>query len=96
MAEEVYAYWQTAAPCEFSPEIADRMQAQSLLINVRQHPGFDVAAGQIGHAISSRATHLLMDFSKNACGLRYQVDGTWEQLPPLDRESGDAMLYSLK
>ncbi len=37
-----------------------------------------------------------MDFYQAACALRYQVDGNWEQLPPLDRETGDAMLYALK
>ena len=37
-----------------------------------------------------------MDFSQHACAIRYQIDGNWEQLPPLDRETGDAMLYALK
>ena len=37
-----------------------------------------------------------MDFSQTACAIRYQIDGNWEQLPPLDRETGDAMLYALK
>ena len=50
----------------------------------------------MAHAIQSRATHVLLDFSQNACAIRYQIDGNWEQLPPIDRESGDAMLYALK
>ncbi len=37
-----------------------------------------------------------MDYSQNACAMRYQIDGNWEQLPPIDRETGDALLYALK
>ncbi|MGI9471034.1 MAG: ATPase, T2SS/T4P/T4SS family [Rubripirellula sp.] len=97
MAEqEEIQLWQTAQPVEFVPRIAERTEAQALLISTRQGAGFDIAAGQFGHAIQSRATHILMDFSQNACAIRYQVDGAWEQLPPLDRETGDAMLYAIK
>ncbi|MCH5373143.1 MAG: Flp pilus assembly complex ATPase component TadA, partial [Planctomycetes bacterium] len=88
--------WQTVAPVEFNPRLAARNEAQSLLIKTRQGPGYQIAGGQLAHAIQSRATHILMDFSQNACALRYQIDGNWEQLPPLDRETGDAMLFALK
>lgn len=88
--------WQTVAPVEFNPRLAARNEAQALLIKTRQGPGYQIAGGQLAHAIQSRATHVLMDFSQNACALRYQIDGNWEQLPPLDRETGDAMLFALK
>ncbi len=88
--------WQTVAPVDFVPKIEARNDAQALLVTARQGGGYLVAGGQLAHAIESRATHILMDFSQNACALRYQVDGNWEQLPPLDRETGDAMLYALK
>ncbi len=88
--------WQIATPVEFIPHIDERSEAQALLIGTRQGPGYEVAAGQLGHALGSRATHLLMDYSQTACAMRYQIDGAWEQLPPLDRETGDAMLYAIK
>ena len=88
--------WQTAAPVEFVPHVKERTEAQALLISTRQGAGFAVAAGQLGHALQSRATHLLMDYSQAACAMRYQIDGEWEPLPPLDREVGDTMLYALK
>ncbi|TWU43160.1 putative type II secretion system protein E [Novipirellula aureliae] len=97
MAEEIeLQLWQTVQPVEFIPEVKDRNEAQALLISTRQGAGYQIAGGQLSHAIQSRATHVLMDFSQNACAIRYQVDGNWEQLPPLDRETGDAMLYALK
>jgi len=88
--------WQTVAPVEYVPKIESRTDAQALLITTRQGAGYLIAGGQLAHAIGSRATHVLMDFSQNACALRYQIDGNWEQLLPLDRETGDAMLYALK
>jgi len=96
MAEQELQLWQTVSPVEFVPRLKDRTEAQALLISTRQGAGYEVAGGQLAHAITSRATHVLMDFSKTACAIRYQVDGNWEQLPPLERETGDAMLYALK
>lgn len=95
-SQEELQLWQSARPAEFSPDVASSSEVQALVIKARQGAGFPVAAGQIGHAVQSRATHVLMDFSASSCALRYQVDGQWEQLPPLDRETGDAMLVALK
>ncbi|MEL6110047.1 MAG: ATPase, T2SS/T4P/T4SS family [Planctomycetota bacterium] len=88
--------WQTAAAVDFLPKLDDNTQVQSLLIATRQGAGYEVASGQISHAIQSRATHILLDFTATGCAMRYQVDGQWEQLPPFDRETGDAMLIALK
>ncbi|MCA9138068.1 MAG: Flp pilus assembly complex ATPase component TadA [Planctomycetales bacterium] len=88
--------WQTVAPVEFGPKLTDKTQSQALLISARQGAGFEVAAGQVSHAIQSRATQILLDFTAAGCAMRYFIDGQWEQLPPLDRETGDAMLFALK
>ena len=80
MAEEEIQLWQTVAPVEFAPKSAENTTAQSVLIQARQGVGFPIAAGQMSHAIQSRATHVLMDFSKTGCAMRYQVDGAWENV----------------
>lgn len=95
-APEEIQIWQTAPPAMLVPKIKDKTQQQSVLIATRQNPGYVLAAGQIGHALISRATHLLLDFSQAACAMRYQIDGQWEQLPPLPRDAGDAMLMAFK
>ena len=94
--QEETPLWQTVAPVEFSPITDQKPDAQAILINARQGAGFEVAAGQISHAVQSRATHLLLDYSQSACAIRYQIDGAWEAIDSIDRESGDAMLYALK
>jgi len=94
--KEEVQIWQTANPATLTPRIEDKNQQQSVLILARQGAGHPVATGQIGHAIASRATHLMLDYTQSACAVRYQIDGQWEQLPPLSREVGDAMLITLK
>ncbi|SRR6056297_160728 len=88
--------WQTVQPIEFSVIIGTRDQQQGLEILARQAPGYCVAAGQVSHALASRASHILMDFTQQFVAMRYQIDGNWEQLPNLPRDAGDAMLYTLK
>jgi type II secretory ATPase GspE/PulE/Tfp pilus assembly ATPase PilB-like protein len=95
-AEQEVQLWQIAPPATLTPSIADKSQQQSVLIQARQGAGHAVATGQIGHVIQSRATHLMLDYTQSACAVRYQIDGQWEQLPPLTREVGDAMLITLK
>ena len=94
--EEEPQPWQTVAPVEFVPGLKDQSEAQALLIRTRQGAGYAIAGGQLAHAVESRATHVLMDFSRDACAIRYQIDGQWEQLPPLDRQTGDEMLVAMK
>ncbi|QDT58236.1 Type II secretion system protein E [Stieleria bergensis] len=95
-ADEPQQLWQTVAPVEFSPKASDSSQSQALLVSARQGAGYFIAAGQLGHALQFRATQVLMDFTAAGCSIRYMVDGQWEQIPPYDRETGDAMLYALK
>jgi type II secretory ATPase GspE/PulE/Tfp pilus assembly ATPase PilB-like protein len=94
--QQQLAPWQMAPPVEFKPLGANAVEVQQRLIAVRQCPGLPVAAGQVAHATLSRATHVLLDYSQNAVALRYQIDGVWENLPPLDRAAGDAMLVAIK
>jgi len=95
-ADQEVQIWQTANPATLTPRIDDKSQQQAVLISARQGAGYPVATGQIGHAIQSRATHLMLVYTQAACAIQYQIDGQWEQLPPLTREVGDAMLITLK
>jgi type II secretory ATPase GspE/PulE/Tfp pilus assembly ATPase PilB-like protein len=66
------------------------------LITARQSPGFLPARELFDDAIHQRATHVMLDYTPEAVGVRYQVDGVWHDRAALDRESGDAMLAVFK
>ena len=39
---------------------------------------------------------MILDFTPQSVSVRYKVDGIWHGMPPLQRETGDYMLASLK
>ena len=94
--QEELQLWQTVPPCEFKGVHEDKQLAQGLVVTARQAPGWPVLGGQFGHALANRASHILFDYSAQMAAIRYQIDGIWEQLPPLPRDAGDAMLIAGK
>jgi type II secretory ATPase GspE/PulE/Tfp pilus assembly ATPase PilB-like protein len=66
------------------------------LLRAKHMPGFRSAGELVVDALTSRARAVMLDFSREAMAMRYQIDGVWSELPPRDRASGDAMLEVLK
>lgn len=81
---------------EFKPAAPSPQLQQGVLIACRASPQYGVAVMVVAHAINSRADQILFDFSAQGCAVRYRVDGLWEKMPPMDRETGDGMLVVLK
>ena len=59
-------------------------------------PGFPTMALVVADALVKRADVVLLDYTVNGVGVRYQIDGIWHQLPAIDKEAGDFMLAALK
>lgn len=59
-------------------------------------PGYPTMALVVADAIVKRADVLVWDFNQQNVEVRYQIDGLWHNMPPLDRQTGDFMLASLK
>jgi type II secretory ATPase GspE/PulE/Tfp pilus assembly ATPase PilB-like protein len=66
------------------------------LLTARQSPGYLSARELIFDALEERATHVMLDFSVEATGIRYQIDGIWTDRAPLDRANGDLILGVFK
>ena len=71
-------------------------ESQSNLIRARQSPVFDFTGQMMLDAVNNRTDQILLDFTREAVGVRNQVDGLWHQMPTLDRETGDGVLWVLK
>jgi type II secretory ATPase GspE/PulE/Tfp pilus assembly ATPase PilB-like protein len=83
-------------PIMFEAAGADDQQRQTNLIQSRQAPGFPFACELLADALLKRSEAILLDYTRDAVAVRYQIDGMWHNLPPRDRQSGDAMLAVLK
>ncbi len=83
------------AAVEFSAA-GEGEQQQVHLIRARQSPGFPVLKNVIAEAVFKRADVVLLDYTRDRVNCRMQVDGVWHPSPPMDRETGDAVLVSLK
>jgi len=75
--------------------VTDRDNAAHRL-TARQSPGYVVAKELIADALAWRADRVMLDYTREAVAVRYQIDGVWHDAPARDRESGDMMLAVFK
>ena len=95
-AEKKFDY-EKGAPVDFTAMGGDNDQAnQANLIKSRQSPGFMTAKEIVAETLSQRADRLMLDYTQQAVGVKYQIDGVWHDGPPRDRETCDVMLAVLK
>lgn len=81
---------------EFKPKISDKQEAQGVLIACRGLEQYPQAVILMAQAIKNRAAQVLLDYSQQGVAVRFRVDGMWENMPPLDRVTGDGVLVILK
>jgi type II secretory ATPase GspE/PulE/Tfp pilus assembly ATPase PilB-like protein len=85
------------------------MENQSASIDARQSPAYVPVKFLLADALTQRADKIMLDFTADAVGIRYQIDGIWhnampkvrdmkkgEEGPSIDRPLGDMMLAVLK
>ena len=71
-------------------------QNQGNLLAAKQSPAFPIAGGLLSHALTMRGERIMLDYTQNAVGVRFEVDGVWMNVDPYDRQTGDAMLAVFK
>jgi len=74
---------------------SDRDNAAWLLAS-RQSQGTLPARRLLADALYRRADALMLDYTQQGVGVRFLIDGMWQNGEPLDRETGDPLLESLK
>ena len=65
-------------------------------MKAKQSFGFAFCGDLMWDAIQRRSGAVMLDFTKEAVAVRYQIDGVWSDEPPKDRKSGDAILEVMK
>lgn len=63
---------------------------------VEPSPGFPTLMLMVADVVMRHVDTAVFDFTPKAVAIRYLIDGVWHKMPPMDRESGDFMLATLK
>jgi len=83
-------------PVEFKSTAGEQPANQAAEIQCRQFMGIVPAKTIVYEAIVGRADRILMDFTAQGVASQVEVDGVWQALPALDRQSGEMMLWVFK
>lgn len=74
----------------------DETQQAETLDQAEESFGYDHAQQLVADSVARLAPKTILDYTSRAVMQRTHVDGIWHKLPPMDRESGDEMLETLK
>jgi type II secretory ATPase GspE/PulE/Tfp pilus assembly ATPase PilB-like protein len=66
------------------------------LLTAKQSPGYLPARELLDDAFKQRATHVMLDYTAQAVGVRYQIDGVWHDRSSLERAAADPILEVFK
>lgn len=77
-------------------EAPTERDSNARLLGARQSPGLLPARKILADALYRRADALMLDYTQQGAAVRFLVDGIWQNGEPLDRETGDPLLESLK
>jgi len=81
---------------EFKPPVSDKQIQQGILISCRAVEQYPVAIMLLAQALSVRADQILLDCTAQGVSVRCRVDGLWENMPPMDRPTGDGVMIVIK
>lgn len=85
------------AKVEFKAQGAASEQDNNVnLLTARQLPGFVAAKDLVDDVIARDALAVMLDYTREAVALRYQIDGVWHNGESREREPGDQMLAVFK
>jgi type II secretory ATPase GspE/PulE/Tfp pilus assembly ATPase PilB-like protein len=66
------------------------------ILTARQSAGYMPARVLLDDALQQRATHIMLDYTPENVGVRYQVDGVWHDRSAVERAEGDPVLEVCK
>jgi type II secretory ATPase GspE/PulE/Tfp pilus assembly ATPase PilB-like protein len=93
---EAKAAHEKGVPVVFEALGGTHQQNQANIISARQSPGYLPAKELVAELVRQRAEKAMLDFTRDAVAIRFQIDGVWHESEAQDRETGDAILGVFK
>ncbi len=88
--------YQKGAPVDFKGAVGGGRSGEANLTLARQSPAYVPAKGMVADMIDRSGDAMMMEFTAANVAVRYQIDGVWHNIDPLDREPGDMLLAVFK
>lgn len=83
-------------PLAFTAAGTTESQRDVNLAKVVRSPGFPTLVLLLADAVGKWSERVVLDFTAQHVSVRQQIDGIWNDLPPMERPTGDYMLATLK
>ena len=90
-------------PRDAGPEVkytaqggTDSREDSANQLTARRSEGYTPSRELVDDALKQRATHVMLDYTPQSVGVRYQIDGMWHDRSSLEREMGDPILETFK
>lgn len=72
------------------------VQVELNLAKVLKSPGYPTLVLLLADAVQKWTQRIVLDYTAQQVSIKFQIDGLWIDMPPLDRPTGDFMLATLK
>lgn len=72
------------------------VQIELNLAKVLKSPGYPTLVLLLAEAVQKWTRLVVLDFTAQQVSVKFQIDGIWSDMPPLDRPTGDFLLATLK
>lgn len=97
ISAERKAEYEKGAPVELMAMGAEELNDNNAnLLVARQSPGYLLLKDAVVEMANRHSERMLLDFTKQAVKVRYEIDGVWHNGEARDRESGDVLLAVMK
>lgn len=87
---------QKGAPVDFKGSAGGGRNAEANLALSRQTPGYVPAKGLFADLLDRGGDNVLLEFTAQNVGVRYQIDGVWHNVDPLERNAAEMIGAALK
>ena len=93
--EKKYDY-QKGPPVQFKASAGGGRDGEANILLARRSPGYVPTKELVADMLDRRGDSTMLEFTPQSVGVRFQIDGVWHNVDPLERENGNLVLAVLK
>ena len=96
IATEKKLDYQKGAPVQFKASAGGGRDGEANILLARRSPGYVPAKELVADMLDRRGDSIMLEFTPQNVGVRFQIDGVWHNVDPLEASAGNLILAVLK